>query len=787
MGNFLLKKIKAFCMKRMFMQIIIFGMILLLFPTILLGSVTYYITTHNLERQSSEFSSLLVNNLQAEIDGIISNAMLDSLQISFDSNTTFFARRPFDDDRLKTSKIYQTIKSEISTRDYIDSIYIYYHHSGEVISNNGSFDAENFYDLDWYESGLARLPYGMPNTLLPARVITEKVGNAPGVQKRVVSWVSYLPWLSSEKSGGVVVNINCSMLEERLKKYIQYPENLIFVYDSQDDIVLTNKEELYGQKNSQIFEEKLVFDQNKGYIISDMSGEKQLISYSLSQKLGLRYVSVIPYRNITKNISFIKNMIIIWSLFLLLIGMGIVFGMGKKVYRPVEQLINDFSAGNKTEYSEQHRRKNEIDFLREKYENIYYEAYQQQEQNDYLKSQIAASKEAMIINFVRRLIANGEIVDEDTVKKMEMLNFPAGKYILMQISIDRYSEFIRDWNQYEQSRWKGDILKIAQKVISQAYRCTAYENEENEIIIIVHIPTTVEPAVASQIIRESAQQVRMAVSELIGYFTVSIAISEVGEDISLIGESYRGISVAMKRRWLYGGGGIYLTRENISSPSEIIFCTDIEQELLQAVKQAEPEKALMLLNRCINEILIKNQYDYHNVYNSVYHLIDAIYRFVQTLNYKSDDISLLSGYSVYEKYQRMETLEDTKDWINDLLGEAMTFISQKYGKKQGKLIQQVQQYIDDNYSEDLYLKGISVKFNISEFYLSRLFRQEVGKGFPEYLNMLRINKAKEQITKHPDIPLSNIAEEVGYRNVQTFIRVFKKYEGVTPSQYNPHI
>jgi len=767
----------------MFRQIVVFGIILLSFPIMIFGSGAYYFTSKNFERQSSEFSSQLVNNLQSEIDGLISNVMLDSLEISFDSNTLFFVGRRFDDDRLKTSKIFQEIQSKISTRDYIDSIYIYYRQSGEVISNNGSFDANRFYDLDWYEPGLERLSYGVSNVLLPARTITEKVGNSPSVNKRVISWVSYLPRLSQEKSGGVVVNINCSILEERLKKYIQYPENLILVYNTQGDIVLSNRDDYYGQKISQLFEDDIVFDKKQGYVISYMNGATQLVSYSLSEKLGLWYVSVIPYRYITENLNAIKNLILISALFLLLAGTGIIFYMTRKVYYPVDRLVKDFSADSRTD---QYGKKSEIDLLREKYENISYEAYRQQEQNDYLKSQISASKDAMIINFIRRLIARSEIIDEDLEKKMEMLNIPVGEYVLMQISIDRYSGFLRDWNEYEQSRWKDNIIKIAKEIISRTHWCTAYVKSENEIIIVISVTAAAEPHNAAQFIKEHATQIRAAVNKLINHFTVSIAVSEISEDIIFIGDAYKGMSDAMKRRWLHNGNEIYMACENKPSPAEVIYCTDSEQELLQAVKQAEPEKALTLLNHCINEILAKNQYDYHNVYNSVYHLVDTIFRFIQTLRYTSDDRHLLSGSAMYEKYQSMETLEETKDWINDLLSEAMAFISRKSEKKQGKLVEQVRQYIDGHYSDDLYLKGLAASFNISEFYLSRLFRQEVGKGLPEYLNMLRISKAKEMIAEHPDAPLSGIAKAVGYRNVQTFIRVFKKYEGITPSQFNPH-
>lgn len=52
----------------------------------------------------------------------------------------------------------------------------------------------------------------------------------------------------------------------------------------------------------------------------------------------------------------------------------------------------------------------------------------------------------------------------------------------------------------------------------------------------------------------------------------------------------------------------------------------------------------------------------------------------------------------------------------------------------------------------------------------------------DYIARLRIEKAKEYIDSS-DIPMSDIAEKVGFNNVRTFLRTFKKFEGITPSQY----
>ena len=91
-------------------------------------------------------------------------------------------------------------------------------------------------------------------------------------------------------------------------------------------------------------------------------------------------------------------------------------------------------------------------------------------------------------------------------------------------------------------------------------------------------------------------------------------------------------------------------------------------------------------------------------------------------------------------------------------------------------------YIQDNFNKDIYLEGIAETFNTSTSYLSRLLKKETSSTFSEYLNILRVNKAKELLST-TQLSIKEIYEQVGFNNRNTFIRVFKNFVGVTPSEY----
>jgi len=67
-------------------------------------------------------------------------------------------------------------------------------------------------------------------------------------------------------------------------------------------------------------------------------------------------------------------------------------------------------------------------------------------------------------------------------------------------------------------------------------------------------------------------------------------------------------------------------------------------------------------------------------------------------------------------------------------------------------------------------------------YLSYFFKEQTGENFIDYLNKVRIEKAKE-LLKDSSMSLSEIASQVGYSNAGYFNRIFKKIVGITPGQY----
>ncbi|OMF94864.1 AraC family transcriptional regulator [Paenibacillus sp. FSL R7-0337] len=98
------------------------------------------------------------------------------------------------------------------------------------------------------------------------------------------------------------------------------------------------------------------------------------------------------------------------------------------------------------------------------------------------------------------------------------------------------------------------------------------------------------------------------------------------------------------------------------------------------------------------------------------------------------------------------------------------------------VLDRAKQYIIENFTEDLSLEDVSEVVHLNPHYFSKIFKQQCGETFIDYVTRLRIEKAIALIRSTP-LSLKEICFEVGYKDPNYFSRVFKKITGVSPTSY----
>lgn len=152
----------------------------------------------------------------------------------------------------------------------------------------------------------------------------------------------------------------------------------------------------------------------------------------------------------------------------------------------------------------------------------------------------------------------------------------------------------------------------------------------------------------------------------------------------------------------------------------------------------------------------------------------------------------LSDYeAIWKKlYEISSSSDHVRDMrINEGLNSLLTLLmeeswhpdTQRTDSKKQNLLE-IKNYLDDHYQEKIVLDNLADKFYINKFYLTRVFKKQFGVSINSYLLQIRITHAK-QLLRFTDKTIETIGIECGMGAVHYFSNIFKKVEGIAPSEY----
>lgn len=131
---------------------------------------------------------------------------------------------------------------------------------------------------------------------------------------------------------------------------------------------------------------------------------------------------------------------------------------------------------------------------------------------------------------------------------------------------------------------------------------------------------------------------------------------------------------------------------------------------------------------------------------------------------------------------KIDTLNELNSWLISYLESAILHISEGVGQTNHKEILRARIYINKNIESKLSLVDVANEVYLNTSYFSRLFRQEIGVTFIEYVTNLKIDRAKELLDQ-TDYKLGEICGKLGYDNLSYFIKIFRDSVGSTPNEY----
>ena len=338
------------------------------------------------------------------------------------------------------------------------------------------------------------------------------------------------------------------------------------------------------------------------------------------------------------------------------------------------------------------------------------------------------------------------------------------------------------------SEWEAESLKLLEEFFSEntsamLFRCNIFSYG----VLIKGQKETIEENTRSCV--SEIQRILDRKEQKRQWF---VAAGEPVERLSQIQKSYYSASRAFSQRYLYDENilyydemasmekknvteddSTYLQKVDVNALNPVILQKFLSNGLLEETENFVKDYFYAIGQEPLESLVFRN-YVTLNVRFSVMSFLKEIGCDTRTLE-QEDTEDVLSESST--------SLENAIAYAKKIISQAIALRDQNSGNKNRSILKTAVDFIDSHYmEEDMSLNKAANAANVSANHFSALFSQNMGQTFIEYLTNLRMNKAKEYL-RCTSMRSSEIAGEIGYKDAHYFSYLFKKTQGMTPSDY----
>ncbi|MDR1398718.1 MAG: PocR ligand-binding domain-containing protein [Treponema sp.] len=215
----------------------------------------------------------------------------------------------------------------------------------------------------------------------------------------------------------------------------------------------------------------------------------------------------------------------------------------------------------------------------------------------------------------------------------------------------------------------------------------------------------------------------------------------------------------------------------------LAYPVETEKELIAFVQSGNKQQATKILNNLLGVIFYLAEGNLDTIRVKLFELVAFLSRAAVEAGAPLRDVNRITKDS-------FEICEDSTDFerLCFLSAQAMErFIDTVYQNRTQKPTSQplsrAIEYVRQHYDSDLSLGVVADAVFVSKYYLSHLFQKEMKTTFSDYIRRIRIEMAKRFIKEDNSAQIQEIADRVGFNDANYFTKVFKKFSGVTPKEY----
>lgn len=260
--------------------------------------------------------------------------------------------------------------------------------------------------------------------------------------------------------------------------------------------------------------------------------------------------------------------------------------------------------------------------------------------------------------------------------------------------------------------------------------------------------------------------------------TASAGISTTARDKETVAKLYLQARKALQERIVYGHNLAIPYREENSKEPILPAEPTLEKELEIALETGNAARVSEALGLIWQKGMAKAG-SIEEIRENMLYLSSLFVRFIHKQGWSIQEVAG-EEEAYFHHLQSLASKEQFHQWIQRVVQSYLTYQQKQRKTTSHKLVKDILQLVEKEMDQELSLHMVADRLYVNSSYLSRLFKQETGKSFSNYVLERKMESAKRHLLDGAKV--YDAARVAGYRDVSYFTRVFRKYWGVTPGE-----
>ncbi|NMA84076.1 MAG: AraC family transcriptional regulator [Epulopiscium sp.] len=643
----------------------------------------------------------------------------------------------------------------------LDNVMIYYRNEGVFLTSNGRFWEDEF----WGQKIVENFKNDNSNKVWvgPLKIYSPSYGR----DIWGISYIRQLPLITSYKKAAFIATVDLMKLSNLVGS--EYEGQRFFIVNDEGTVLVDKEKDLIGKDISIFPFIQHALAEKKGYsFCKDENNNTVLMSYTDSDISSWKYIIVTPVDSLFESSKTILRTTVYICVTIIIIGMLLSILLSKLLYTPIRTLLS-LADENILDVEKKHRLYDEYGFINNLFNKLRTDNKDLMKQ---IRSNLETVKEKLLLDILKGHIE--EEVESTAILKSYGFDITGQNYIVIavEISDEKQVEF------FGRKLCLFSMKNIMSEVIHVEYK-GLITSEDNTIFAIIYFPHTNYNFDYKHTGEYLCSRIQENIEKFIS-LKVSIGISRCYNDITRLSTAYMEAKEAIK---------YMLTWED----QALIFIEDVEpkghglrnypyqlgQDLIKHIKTGDIQSTENILHKII-KFFRDNKFNYASIQQFFIQMLGLLIISLQDMGYEINEI--FEERHIYRELEQQRGLEATHIWLRGICNHIVNYITEERKKRSRDIVLSAKEHIDKYYTNaDLTLTSVAESLYISDSYLSRIFKEEAGENFWNYITDKRMEKGKELLLS-TDMSIKEISNEIGL-SIQSFMRNFKKQENITPGQY----